>query len=1281
MEMTPQKWDKIKALFDAALQEASTNRAAFLAHHCANEDVRRQVEKLLISHEEAGSFLKDPIVGADIPTPGEVFSEFSAEPTATGKSLNAAESAYALEEKSGSTQSAPESANAEDPMVGRRVGAYEIVQRIGHGGMAVVYLAVRADDAYRKQVAIKLVPLELDSAEVLNRFRKERQMLAGLDHPNIVRLIDGGSTAEGVPYLVMDYVEGTPIDEYCDSHALLIEQRLRLFCTVCAAVQHAHKNLVIHRDLKPSNILVTAEGVPKLLDFGIAKVLHPDPSMQTLRVTQTGTRRMTPAYASPEQVRGEPVTFSSDIYSLGVVLYELLTGHRPYKLRQPTPAEMERAICEQQPENPSTAVDRVETEASRDGTTVNKTPELVRKTREGEPEKLRRRLRGDLDTIVLMALNKEPQRRYASVEELSQDIERHLDHLPVTARRSTLAYRASKFVRRHKTEVTASVIVLSVLLSAVGFTAWEEHRATEKARAELAGQRSKGRRSVAVLGFKNLSGRPDTAWLSTALSEMLTTELAAGGKLRTIPGEDVAQARISLSIPEDNALSKTSLGRVYKNLGSDYVVLGSYLDIGDAGRNVRLDLQVRDAALGETVAAVAESGNETALPDLVTRAGADLRAKLGVSGISPSESGAVQASVSSNPEAARLYAEGLAKLRVFDALGARDLLEKAAAADPHFALAHSTLADAWATLGYDEKANAEAKKALSLAGNLPREQSLSVEARYYVTARDWDRATDLYRTLFGFFPDNLDYGLRLTEAQVEAGKLDDSQATIQALRKLPPPSGEDPRIDLQEATAARARSDYQRELAAASWAVAKGESRGSRRLIAQARNVEGAAYRRLGDLKKSLAASFEARQLFAAVGDRFGEANALLSIGATLEDQDDLEGAKKSYQESLRVLHDFGNKTAEAARLDDLAGVLLSQRDLAGAIAADQRSLALSREMGEARQVAIILHNLGVTERSEGNLSRARHYFEEALPLARHYRDKGLIVGCLINLADVSAATGDVTTAKKLAQESLAIRRQAGSKPRLGEVLLEFASLQMIAGDLERAAKLYSEALQIFAEVGQQSRTTYSLFGSGDILLARGELAGARKQHEAALALRLKERGNVRDLFDSRVRLAQLSLEEGHASDAESGVRQALKEYAAQNEPDAQVEADTILVRSLLAQDKVTEARQVVAGDRELMVNSEDRFNRLNLDISSAQVQAASGNLSEAAKLLQSCVEQAMKAGYGGLQLEARLALGKTQIKTGNAAAGRTRLASVRREAEAKGFVLIARKAAAAGKR
>lgn len=455
MKITTEKWQRSKELFQAALELDPPLRSSFLDEHCQDDDLRQHVEELLISYEEAGKFLDDPALNPSL----------IERPNATP--LAQTDETSGLHPVSGDPLSTAINSEAHDPVIGRRLGPYKIVKRIGQGGMAVVYLALRADDEYSKQVAIKLVASPLDTGEMLRRFRNERQTLAGLDHPNIVKLLDGGSAPDGLSFMVMDYVEGCPIDEYCDLHKLRIDDRLRLFCKVCEAVQYAHEKSIVHRDLKPSNILVTDDGTPRLLDFGIAKVLDAERSPGSLQLTQTGIRCMTPAYASPEQMRGEAVTTASDIYSLGVVLYELLSGHRPYRLTQHTPAEIERAICEQDPETPSTAVRRTETDTSSNGTPVLKNPESVSQAREGEPDQLQRRLRGDLDNIVLKALQKSPERRYSSVAKCSEDIQRHLGHLPISARPSTLAYRASKFVQRHSAEL---FIALAVLLLSTGGT-------------------------------------------------------------------------------------------------------------------------------------------------------------------------------------------------------------------------------------------------------------------------------------------------------------------------------------------------------------------------------------------------------------------------------------------------------------------------------------------------------------------------------------------------------------------------------------------------------------------------------------------------------------------------------------------------------------------------------------------------------------------------------------------------------------------------------------------
>ncbi len=359
-------------------------------------------------------------------------------------------------------------------VLGERIGPYRVLRELGAGGMGVVFLAEREDVG--KRVALKLVREGgLASGDRLRRFLLERRVLARLEHPNIARLLDAGVTELRLPYFAMEYVEGTPIDRYCDDHRLPIAERLSLFRTVCHAVHHAHQNLVVHRDLKPSNILVTGEGEVKLLDFGIAKLLeqHASPG---LAEPHTGLLMLTPEYASPEQVRGEPVTTVSDVYSLGVVLYQLLTGRRPYRLAFRAPAEIERMVCVEAPERPSNAVGRVSAEAREEQRDAG-TPELVAQARHSSPDRLRRRLSGDLDTIVLRALSKEPGRRYLSAAQFSDDIRRHLQGLPVLARKDTAGYRAGKFLRRHRLGVAAGIVLLGTLLAGVVATAWQARRA------------------------------------------------------------------------------------------------------------------------------------------------------------------------------------------------------------------------------------------------------------------------------------------------------------------------------------------------------------------------------------------------------------------------------------------------------------------------------------------------------------------------------------------------------------------------------------------------------------------------------------------------------------------------------------------------------------------------------------------------------------------------------------------------------------------------------------
>ncbi len=418
--MTPERWQQVKQVLATALELAPEERAAYLdRNYAADASLRDDIEPLVASEQQLrNEFLSD-------------------------KDL--AEAARTLP-------------SGEASWVGRRVGSYRVVEQIGEGGMGEVYRAFRADDQYRKEVALKFVRAGQYDGSVFARFKNERQILASLDHPNLAKLLDGGATEEGIPYLVMELIEGRPITEYCAKHDLPFRGRLQLFLQVCAAVHYAHQHLIIHRDIKPQNILVTFDGMPKLLDFGIAKILDADSAEFSPTATMTGFRLLTPRYASPEQIRGEPMTTATDVYSLGVVLYEVLTGLSPYELANVSTPDLPRIICEEEIQRPSLAVHR------RSGT------EASRSSKESSAEKLSKQMRGDIDTIVLMALRKEPSRRYGSVNDLQEDIRRHLENIPVIARNDTVRYRATKFAARHKAGVAATVAVALILIAGIIIT-------------------------------------------------------------------------------------------------------------------------------------------------------------------------------------------------------------------------------------------------------------------------------------------------------------------------------------------------------------------------------------------------------------------------------------------------------------------------------------------------------------------------------------------------------------------------------------------------------------------------------------------------------------------------------------------------------------------------------------------------------------------------------------------------------------------------------------------
>ena len=504
--MTAERWQRLEALFHAALEHRTADRGTFLSGACDGDaELQAELERLLEGHAQASAFVGSAIAGIE-------------------------QVAAAL------------------PDDGFQIGAYRIVRELGRGGMGTVYLGERCDAQFDMRVAIKLIKRGMDTDAVLQRFRHERQILAGLEHPNIARLLDGGTTGDGLPYFVMEYVDGEPIDEYCRARQLSLDQRLRLFQEVCAAVSYAHQHLVVHRDLKPSNILVTADGVPKLLDFGIAKLLDQGEGASTL-ATVFGAQAMTPQYASPEQLHDERITTVSDVYALGVLLYELLAGARPYDATAKSPEEIRRIVT-------GTEVVRPSAMAARKGDGV-----------------LSRRLRGDLDAIVITAMRRDPAERYGSVALFAEDLRRHAEGLPVTARGDAWTYRTARFVRRRKLGVAAAAAVVIALLGGVIATSWQMQVArAERARAE---RRFNDVRKLANSVLFDYHDAIEALPGSTVVRERLVKDALA--YLDSLAAEASGDPALQRELAEAYARVGSVLGKPYAaNLGDTTGALESY---------------------------------------------------------------------------------------------------------------------------------------------------------------------------------------------------------------------------------------------------------------------------------------------------------------------------------------------------------------------------------------------------------------------------------------------------------------------------------------------------------------------------------------------------------------------------------------------------------------------------------------------------------------------------------------------------------------------------------
>ena len=1071
------------------------------------------------------------------------------------------------------------------------LGRFRVVRLLGTGGMGEVYEA--EDLELREQIAVKTIRLShARDASMLDRLRKEVQLGRRVSHPNVCRLFDVfrltvTTTPDGPPIdcaiVTMELLRGrTLADHIRDEGPMSLDEALPLARQIGEGLQAAHEAGVVHRDLKSANVFLAREGDSVravITDFGLATSVSSDGGNWELSVT--GAVIGTLAYMSPEQLRGDPATPLSDIYAFGIVLYEMVSGVLPFRALTPMAAALKR---------------------------VNEKPEDLRRHLPEVPAAWH-------DTIH-RCLAREPAKRFLKATDVAD----------------SLASGAS-WTRRPIVRVAATVAVIAAIVgaSAAYVRFLKQTTGSTTMSSPKAARVTHTRPSVALFGFRNISDRQEFGYISTALDQGLGSELAAGEELRIISGEEVARIKQELALPGVTELAGDTLSKIHDSLGSDLVVLGSYLATGTPGTGqLRVDFRVQDARNGETVQAWSQTGSESELLNLISESGAIARQRLGLSGSPLAAAGQELASAKlglpNSGEARRLYAEGLDALRGFDASLARDRFERTITQEPDFALAHVGMSMAWGMLGYDAQAVREAAAASQLSKNgLRREQQIWIDGLYREATRDWPKAIEAYRRLVKDYPDEPEYVIRLAEAQTSGGLPREALETVATARRSALPFADDPRVWLAEALAAEALGDAGQQETAARAAIAQAQRRGARLLVARASIALARALQLRGKAAEAIEANETARTLAEEAGDRRGVARALIQLGGLARQSGDIAKA---------------------------------ERDLAIA-------LEISRNIGSRRQTMQALNELANVAFDQGRFARAAEMYKEAVAVSREVGDQNAEARALGNLASVLYEQGDVVQARQLDEQALAIRRTIGDRRSIAFSLSNMGETAADLGDLARARAMYEESRQIATELGDKGELSYALSGLAALALRRDDLDTAQRLLEEAARLR-REIGELDSELQARVELAGVLAERGEPQRA----MQLLDGIPATTGPDTKALAAAIRARLVLAEGRASEARQTLSAVRGPGKPDYGLALGVVLDLADARVMAAEGKTADALRLADAVRTRMRSRQLQALELEAALAL----AELGKDRSGAKQLAA---RAQRAGFQLIARKARA----
>ena len=1215
----PAHWRRVEEIFSAVLGLDPEDRAVRLARLCgADEALRREVEELLEADAKAEGFLEEA-------SPDH--------PTALVRPRRLAD--RALAEAAGTDGRGGGVLSSGDVLAGR----FRILRFLAAGGMGEVYEA--EDEELGECVAIKTVRPEIAaSPRATERFRREVHLARQVTHPGVCRTYDvfrhplpSGSDSDSDEHLVflsMELLDGESLQERIEHRGRLPpDEALDIVHQVADGLAAAHRAGIVHRDLKSANIVLVParDGVRAVVtDFGLARAESAATrGLGGGTITAPGAIVGTPATMAPEQIEGGEITPATDVYALGVVMYEMVTGRLPFEAESDLAMTLKR--LHEAPPSPRSHV-------------------------------------ADLDPrwerTILRCLEREPEERFADTREVVASLEGVRTSSPARRRRVAIVLAA----------VLGVVAVAALLLLVVGDGAPSDVAGPEEARPDTVPVAV--RRGAAVVGFENLTRSEDTAWLATALTEMLTMELARGGELRMVPGESVARMRLDLELPTSTSLAPDTLRRVRRHLGADLLILGSYFaggagtaPAGNGGAPLRLDLRLEDVAAGHTLVLLTEEGTTAELLEIVTRVGDRLRGEIGLVGPVPGTSVAL----TSAPRATRLYAEGLSRLRLFDALGARRVLAEAARLDPSSPRIYAALAEAWTVLGHDAEAATAAGRALEIAEGLPRAERLRVEGRYHEAMKDWDQAVKTYRVLFGFFPDHLEDGLRLASVETAGGRGEAALETLAELRRLPSPAGEDPRIELEAATALLAVAEDDRARETAARAAARSGALGARWLLARARYLEGRALARLRNHVAAIAAAEAAASIYRDLGDERGLADTINLRANVAYFEHRLEDAEALYREALEIHRRLGSRAGMMTLHNNLANLRSLAGDLDGAEALYGEALSIAREISHAAGEARGLYNLGFVAWRRGDLGRARQLYETSLEIARRIGDRRRTTSCLNNLGLVLQRLGKLEEAEAATAESLTLAREAGNAQNVARRLGNLGHLRLRRGDIPSAARDLEEALALLDDLDDPGTLASVLEGLGRVALARDDLDSAAAHFRDALTLEAAAE-DTEAVLAARNALVAVELAAGRVTAATTAAREIARTAADAGETDQELLARLHLAAALLREGDLPGVRSAAEDATALAAASEDTELVDRTALLASRLAVAEGDLQEARRHLEPVLAEARAAGRGALVLEARWRL--LEIERAGGGDVRERLLELAADAETAGFSRLA---------